>query len=236
MNNLFYVPQLGSGIVQIAEEESRHIAVVLRKRLGDRLELTDGKGKYAIGELVEIGKRHAAVQILEEKQFPAPSVRLHLAIAPTKNIDRLEWMLEKAVEIGVDTITPLRCQHSERQQIRYDRLEKIVVSAMKQSLRTYLPTLQELCPFPKLFENLSAKQRFIAWCLDDQPMPHLQSVLQPGLDTLILIGPEGDFSPEEVALAQKNHCQPVTLGTARLRTETAGLYSCAAFNLAQVTP
>lgn len=233
MNNLFYIPEWSNGIVQIPEEESRHIAVVLRKRLGDQLELTDGKGKYALGTLVEIGKRHAAVQIQEEKQFPAPSVRLHLAIAPTKNMDRFEWLLEKAVEMGVDTITPLRCQHSERQQIRYDRLEKIVVSAMKQSLRTYLPTLQELCPFPKLFDGLQAQQRFIAWCPDHQEIPHLKTVLQPGLDTLILIGPEGDFSPEEVALAQQHNCQPVTLGSARLRTETAGLYSCAAFNLAQ---
>ena len=233
MNNLFYVPELGSGIVQIPEEESRHIAVVLRKRLGDQLELTDGKGKYAIGELVEIGKRHAAVQIQEEKHFPPPTVRLHLAIAPTKNTDRFEWLLEKAVEMGVDTITPLRCQHSERQQIRYDRLEKIVVSAMKQSLRTYLPTLTELTPFHQLFGGVKASQRFIAWCPDHQELPHLKTVLQPRLDTLILIGPEGDFSPEEVALAQQHNCQPVTLGNARLRTETAGLYSCAAFNLAQ---
>lgn len=232
MNILFYLPQITGALVQIEEEESQHITSVMRKKTGDRLELTDGKGKYCIGEIVEIGKRHTAVRILEERQTPPPAVRLHLAVAPTKNIDRFEWLLEKAVEIGVDTITPVLCKRSERDSIRHDRLEKVLVAAMKQCLRTHLPTLGPFTPFAQFWEGVLAPQRFIGWCPDEHRMPHIRQVLQPGLDTLVLIGPEGDFTPDEVALAQKNQCLPISLGPARLRTETAGIYACAAFNLA----
>ncbi len=234
MNILFYTQRIEQGLAYLDEEEGRHATTVLRRKLGDRLDLTDGRGTWLEGEIVEVGKRHLVARILSERVLPPAPARLHLVAAPTKNIERFEWLLEKAVEIGVDTITPVLCRHSERTIVRHDRLEKVVVSAMKQCLRTYLPTLHELTPFKKVAANLTEAQRFIGWCPPDVEMPHLKTVLAGGLDTVIFIGPEGDFSPEEIAMAQQQDCRAITLGAARLRTETAGVYACSIFNLAQV--
>lgn len=234
MNILFYTTRIEAGFAQIDEEETRHLTTVLRRKTGDQIELTDGKGRYFTAEIAEITKKHTLARIIEEKLSPAPAPRLHLAVAPTKNIERFEWLLEKAVEIGVDSITPLLCRHSERTTVRHDRLEKIVVSAMKQCLRTWLPTLHPMTAFKTVVANPGNEQRFIGWCPPEVEMPHLKTVLEPGRDTLIFIGPEGDFSPEEIKLAQDNHCIPITLGQARLRTETAGVYACSIFNINQL--
>jgi len=228
MNQLFYAPHIENGLARLDEEESRHLLTVLRRQPGDRLQLTDGRGYFYEAEVVEAGKKHALVQILQITETPPPPERLHIAIAPTKQIERFEWFLEKATEIGVQEITPLLCRRSERSAIRLDRLEKILVSAMKQSLQSRLPQLNPLTPCAALIRGAAAPQRFIAWCADT-PLPQLCAVLRPAADALILIGPEGDFAPEEIALAQENGFAGVSLGPTRLRTETAGLVAVMAF-------
>lgn len=223
MNQLFFTQKIENGFAHFDEEESRHLVTVLRRKVGDMLQLTDGHGFFYEAEISETGKRHVLARI--SASTPAPvrnTTSLHLAIAPTKQIERIEWLLEKATEIGIDEVTLLHCQHSERDTVRLDRLEKVLVSAMKQSLRAHLPKLNELTRFQQFIKNSTADQRFIAWC-SDTPLPHLKTLVAPGKSTLILIGPEGDFSPEEVRLAEENGFAGVSLGSARLRTETAGL-------------
>jgi 16S rRNA (uracil1498-N3)-methyltransferase len=155
---------------------------------------------------------------------------VHIAIAPTKNIERMEWFLEKATEIGVTRVTPLLCRYSERKEIKHDRLEKVMVSAMKQSLKAYLPKLDELTKFNELINQPFSGQKFIAHC-DDQHRDLLRNLVEPNRDYLILIGPEGDFSSEEIEMAMQAGFLPVSLGNSRLRTETAGVVACHTFNL-----
>lgn len=230
MNNLFYSTDIRDGFVRFDEEESRHLATVLRHKVGDQLLVTDGKGMRYETELVETGKKGVIARILQsELRAPEQRARLHVAMAPTKNTDRLEWFLEKAGEMGIDEFTPLLCKRGIRDRLRYDRLERIMVSAMKQSLRYYLPKLNPLTPFETLVQTTTAAQRFIPWC-DDAPQPQLSSLLRSDQDTLILIGPEGDFSPEEVALARAQQFREVSLGDVRLRAETAALYVVMGFH------
>ncbi len=229
---LFFAYKIENGMAFLDEEESRHLLTVLRRKPGDAVQITDGQGLIYETELAEAGKKLAVAKIL--KKIPQPDerpMRLHLAIAPTKNADRFEWFLEKAVEIGVDEITPLLCHRSERKNLRHDRLEKILVSAMKQSKRAVLPKLNDLSHFEKVVKNATETQKFIAWCSDDATPPHLKTVLKPNLAALILIGPEGDFTSDEVFLAKNAGFQEVSLGAARLRTETAGVFAVAVGNL-----
>lgn len=232
MNQLFYSPTIENGLAYLDADESRHLLTVLRRQVGDRLELTDGKGFFYEAEIAEAGKKQALVRILKTIPGPAAKTRLHIAIAPTKQIDRFEWFLEKATEIGIQEITPLRCKRSERTNIRQDRLEKILVSAMKQSLQSRLPKFNPLTNFVDLVKNAGEAQRFIAWC-PETPPPPLKNLLQPATDTIILIGPEGDFTPEEVAIAQDGNFLPISLGPTRLRTETAGLVAVMAYRLSE---
>ena len=232
MTTLFYTPNFSDTLVRLDEEESRHLSTVLRNKPGDRLRTTDGKGCFYEVELVEIGKKQAVVRLIEKTVVPTGRpARLHVAIAPNKQLDRFEWFLEKATEIGIDEITPLRCRRSERDTLRADRLEKILVAAMKQSMRAHLPKLNPLTPFEAFAQQTAAAQKFFAWC-SDTPVPHLKTVLRGDLDTLLCIGPAGDFAPEEVAIAQTKGFHEVGLGETRLRTETAGLLGVACFNLA----
>lgn len=233
MNQLFYTIEIENGIARLDAEESRHLLTVLRRQEGDRLQLTDGKGFFYAAEILEAGKKQAVVRILETHQIPEPVARLHIAIAPTKQIDRFEWFLEKATEIGIHEITPLLCKRSERTTIRQDRLEKILISAMKQSLQSRLPVLHPLTPFKQLVQQAREPRRFIAWC-PEEPPPHLMHQLPAASDALVLIGPEGDFTAEEAALAQASGFAPVGLGPTRLRTETAGVLVVAGFQLAQL--
>jgi len=234
LNQLFYTTEIENGLARLDAEESRHLLTVLRRQLGDRLQLTDGKGFSYEAEIVEAGKKQAVVRILETRQSPEPAARLHIAIAPTKLIDRFEWFLEKAAEIGIQEITPLLCKRSERTTVRHDRLEKILISAMKQSLQNRLPLLHPLTPFAQVVRQAREPQRFIAW-IPDVPPPPLMRQLQAATDTLFLIGPEGDFTAEEVVLAKANGFSPVSLGPTRLRTETAGLVVMMGFHLVQPT-
>lgn len=230
MNQLFYIPGIQGGFVTFDEEESRHLLTVLRRKPGDRLQATDGRGMFYELELTEAGKKAATARIVSQTLAVAERpARLHIGIAPTKQIERIEWFLEKATEIGVDEVTLLLCQRSERTQARIDRLEKILVSAMKQSLRAYLPRLNPLTPFASVVQQAHAVQKRIAWCADT-PLPHLKNAIDSRRDTLLLIGPEGDFTPEEVALAEARGFSGVSLGEARLRTETAGLLAVVVFN------
>ena len=230
MDQLFFSSHIENGLARLDEEESRHLLVVLRRQVGDALQLTDGKGNYYDAEIAEAGKKHAVAHILNTITTPEPPARLHIAIAPTKQVERFEWFLEKATEVGVQEITPLLCQRSERASIRHDRLEKILVSAMKQSWQSRLPRLNPLTPFRECVQKATEPRRLIAW-IAETPPPHLNTQLRGFADTLILIGPAGDFAPEEVALSEKCGFSSVSLGPSRLRTETAGLVAVVQFNM-----
>ncbi len=229
--NLFYVPEIDGEIVDLPEEEARHVVQVMRKKPGEEIMLVDGKGHWHRLEILETSKKKCAGRILESLQpEDKRDFHLHIAIAPTKNINRFEWFLEKATEFGVDEITPLLCDRSERKKLREDRLEKILVAAMKQSLKAYLPRLNPLTPFKALVSQAFDGQQFIAY-LDEDVKGHLNENYQKAQNVLILIGPEGDFSPEEVSLAKAKGFLGVTLGKSRLRTETAGIAACHIVNL-----
>jgi 16S rRNA (uracil1498-N3)-methyltransferase len=229
--NLFYVPEIEGELVNLPEEEARHVVQVMRKKVGEEIMLVDGKGHWHRLEITETAKKRCRGRILEtlmpeEKR----NFHLHIAIAPTKNINRLEWFLEKATEFGIDEITPMLCGRSERKKLRPDRLEKILVAAMKQSLKAYLPQLNPLTTFEDLLRQPFDGQRFIAY-LDEDVKGHLKENYRKAQNVLILIGPEGDFSPEEVALAKAKGFEGVSLGKSRLRTETAGIAACHIVNL-----
>jgi len=223
--SLFYVPTLSSGYV-LPEEESQHAVKVLRLQVGEEITLIDGAGGFYKAKITNPHPKHCSFEITETiLEYGKRDYRLHIAIAPTKNIERLEWFIEKATEIGIDEITPIICRFSERKVIKAERLEKIVVSAAKQSLKAYLPILNPLCSFDELLKNHHASQKFIAHCYDDDKRL-LQNEIQTSKDVLILIGPEGDFSKEEVQKSLSAGFIPVSLGNSRLRTETAGVVAC----------
>ena len=224
---LFYCPDIETKQT-LSEEESGHCVRVLRYSVGDEILITDGKGTTYNARITNPHPKHCDFEIIRsEKQQPHHAFHLHIAIAPTKNIERLEWAIEKCVEIGVDEITPLLCRFSERKQLRTDRLEKIILSAAKQSLTPYLPVLHELTPYDDFIREQAAKdqQCFIAHCYKEDKRV-LKNEIEQGRDVLVLIGPEGDFSEEEIALARESGYIEVKLGDRRLRTETAGLYGC----------
>jgi 16S rRNA (uracil1498-N3)-methyltransferase len=224
--NLFYTTNIQGNIAIFEEEEARHLSV-LRKKAGEILHFTDGKGTLYKGALATIDKRTCSATIVSQKDnYRALPYYLHLAIAPTKNMDRLEWCLEKATELGISEVTLLLCQNSERDKVRLDRLEGILLSAMKQSLQCFLPKLNPLTKFNdfiSLAQN-SDTQKLIAYC-NDETLPHLSSTLSENKHYTIVIGPEGDFSDKEVHTAKQNNFQGISLGINRLRTETAGVFA-----------
>jgi len=232
---LFYTENINGDLARLSVEEARHCVQVLRKRVGDHLDFVDGKGVFYKGEIIETGKKSCVIKILERREEVSARPYLKMAIAPTKNIDRLEWFLEKATEIGVDEIVPLLCARSERKRIRLDRLQKIVLSAMKQSLKAKLPRLQDLTSFKDFIkQEHSEVDKFIAYCNDDQ-LSHLQMTYGAGNSAVILIGPEGDFKQVEIEMAKEQGFQGISLGKSRLRTETAGVVACTVFNLLNET-
>lgn len=231
MSQLFYTQKIENGFAVFEEEEARHLSTVLRKKVGDLLQITDGKGFFYEAEMADAGKRQVLARILSKTAAqPTRPGYLHMGIAPTKQMERLEWFLEKATEMGVEEITPLLCKRSERDSLRLDRLEKILVSAMKQSLRGQLPKLNPLTPIQQFLEIPFDGSKCMAWCADE-PLPHLKTLLSSGQNALIAIGPEGDFTPAEVQKAQAQGFQGVSLGVARLRTETAGVLAVSAYHL-----
>ena len=204
---------------------------VLRLQSGDELEVVDGAGGYYRAVITNPHPKHCEFEIKETiTEYGKRDYRLHIAIAPTKNIERFEWFIEKCTEIGVDEITPLLCRFSERKIIKPERLEKIIVSAAKQSLKAYFPILNPMCSFRDFIQQTTVSQKFIAHCYE-QDKQLLQRVYQKSFDAVILIGPEGDFSPEEVQAAIQHQFHPVSLGSSRLRTETAGIAACHTISL-----
>lgn len=224
---LFYNSELTEHSVQVtfSKEESKHIIKVLRKSVGDELHITNGKGWLFIAKITLADIKNCLTDIVSKTFHPKKNYQVHLAVAPTKMNDRYEWFLEKATEIGVDSITPIICNHSERKTINAERFEKILLAAMKQSNQYYLPTLQSQINFNEFIKQNFSEQKFIAHC-EDTDKKSLKSVLKPETDVLMMIGPEGDFSVKEIETAIKNQFIPVTLGTTRLRTETAAIVAC----------
>lgn len=217
----FFVPGAEHHEVPLSEEEAGHALRVLRLKQGDRVRLVDGKGVRAEAELHIVGRHAANARIIERTRVPRERpCSVHLAVAPTKHIDRFEWLLEKATEIGVDRITPVITARTERQHLRPDRMEKVLIAAMKQSQRAWLPVLDAPLPLRDLYGH-AATQRFFGWCEGEHAA--LMQVYTPTSDALVLIGPEGDFTAQEADELRNAGFRAVSLGGARLRTETAAL-------------
>lgn len=221
---LFYAPDISADHYSLSEEESAHCSKVLRSKVGDILTLTDGKGGRFEGRIVSIDRKSTVVEIVNreivEREFPD----LIVACAPTKNIDRFEWFVEKSVEVGCKGIVPLLCDHSERRVIKEERLKKIAVSAMKQSLKFTLTEVEPMCGFDDFItRDFGDAIKAIAHCDPSEDKRLLKDVVEKGRPCVVLIGPEGDFSDEEVAKAKKAGFKSVSLGESRLRTETAAL-------------
>ena len=222
---LFYAADFTAPEYMLSEEESRHAVKVLRLVEGDTLHITDGRGNLYRCEVASAHQKHCLVRVVEHfAEFEKMAYRLTMAVAPTKNIDRYEWFLEKATEIGVTEFVPLVSEHSERKVIKAEREEKVITAAVKQSLKAYHPHLADITPFAELVACEFSGRKFIAHCGEAiKEKCYLASTLRKGEDVLILIGPEGDFSPEEVQLAVANGFEEITLGTQRFRTETAAV-------------
>jgi 16S rRNA (uracil1498-N3)-methyltransferase len=227
--NLFYHPNIQESDTEIFfdKEESRHIGKVLRKQAGDELFTTNGKGIIFKVKLQTVSPKQCVGSVLSSHREKQSTYQLHLAVAPTKLNDRYEWFLEKATEIGVSKITPIICDHSERKVIKPERYEKILQSAMKQSLKAYLPELQEAISFSEFIENQKnfGGLKCIAHC-EETKKQSLKNLLKPEKNVLICIGPEGDFSSAEIDEALTQGFNPVSLGNSRLRTETAAIVAC----------
>ena len=229
--HIFYTPDILVKTYMLNETESKHCVRVLRLEKGSKITLVDGRGGFYTAEIADPNPKKCAVNVIQsELNFGLRNFQVHVAIAPTKNIERVEWFLEKATEIGINRVTPLLCRYSERKDIKTERLEKVMVSAMKQSLKAYLPQLDELTKFNDFIHQPFDGQKFIAHC-EEQQRDLLKNLVVTNQNYLILIGPEGDFSSEEIELAINAGFKPVSLGDSRLRTETAGLVACHTFNL-----
>lgn len=225
---LFYSAEINENSTHFSfdKEESRHIVRVLRKKESDLIHLTNGKGFLFEGEIISASEKKCEVKIIRNTFFKPSDYELHLAVAPTKMNDRYEWFLEKATEIGIQEITPIICEHSERKEIKTERFEKILLSAMKQSLQYYLPKLNNPIRFAEFIQKENNGQLFIAHCIETDKK-ELAKEVQPKGRITILIGPEGDFSEKEVQVALAKGYVAVSLGNTRLRTETAAMYACA---------
>ncbi len=228
--HLFYTPNVTGSNYVLNPEESKHCVRVLRLKEGDGISLIDGRGGFYSGVISRAEAKGCEVKITAKtEEYGKRPFRLHVAVAPTKNIDRTEWMLEKCTEIGTDEFTMIESAHSERRVVKEERLEKVIVSAVKQSLKAYVPRLNPVTDFKHFIRTQKEGQKFIAHCNPGEKK-HLGDVYVPGSDAVILIGPEGDFSEEEVQWALDAGFIPVTLGESRLRTETAGVVACHSIN------
>ena len=220
---IFYCPEVFQGNLYLSAEESKHCVKVLRKQEGDLIHLIDGQGNFYEVSISLASPKKVLFEIVKTWQELPLSYSLHIAIAPTKNNDRFEWFLEKATEIGIDEITPIICDHSERKVIKHERMQKIILSASKQSLKAKLPILNTTITLKAFLSKKQDDDCFIAHC-KNQDKINLQSIVTE--NSLILIGPEGDFSENEIDYALSNNFKPVSLGNSRLRTETAGIVAC----------
>jgi len=228
--DLFYKADIVSEQLELDPNESAHSVKVLRYRSGDRVRIIDGKGGFYVGVIENTDPKACKVRIISKTDnYEKLPYELHIALAPTKKLDRFEWFVEKATEIGVSSITPLFCQRSERRNIRLDRIERVAISAMKQSVKAYLPNICEPITYATFIEQSRPGSKFIAHCMDGFKKD-IRTVDLSDIIT-ILIGPEGDFTPDEIMFAIRNDYESLSLGDYRLRTETAGVVACSAVYL-----
>jgi 16S rRNA (uracil1498-N3)-methyltransferase len=229
---LFYSPEIGDENNFLPEDESTHCVKVLRLKEKSKIQIIDGKGHFYTAEITVAHPKKCEFKILTvSEDSNKRDFYLHIAIAPTKNSDRTEWFIEKAVEIGIDEITFIKCEHSERKQLNMERIERIAISAMKQSLKAYLPKINPVTDFKNFISNTNKEVHYFVAHLESGEKKHLKEAMERKGKSCILIGPEGDFSPSEIEIALKNNFSPVTLGPSRLRTETAGIIACHTINL-----
>jgi len=222
--NIFYQPHLHEGRFFLDPEESRHCVKVLRKKTGEEIRLTDGKGSFYRAVITTADPAKCTFTVLAVEEELPRSYSIHIAISPTKNSDRIEWFVEKCVEIGIDRITLIECENTERAYLRKDRLDKVAISAMKQSIKARLPVIDEITKFADIVSG-GQEAKFIAYVDAENPVT-LKSAAPPNSAYLVLIGPEGDFTPVELQTALQHGFKKVSLGTSRLRTETAGMVAC----------
>jgi len=229
--HIFYTPDITQNTYTLNEEESKHCVRVLRLQVGTQVYLVDGKGGFYTAEITSDNPKKVSLSILKvETEFNKRNHFLHIAVAPTKNIDRIEWFLEKATEFGIDEITPIITDRSERRVVKEDRLNKVITSAVKQSIKAYHPKLNEAVSFNDFLKEPFDGEQLIAHCIDNGEKQYISKLVAPHQKYLILIGPEGDFTPEEVNLALNKGFKALTLGDNRLRTETAALAVCFEIN------
>ncbi len=227
---LFYGQPQQDGMIHLDAEESKHLAKVLRLKEGKQVECIDGHGGRYICEISTAHPKHTELKILESFQ-EKENHGIHLVVAPTKNLSRWEWFLEKVTELGVDRITPIICEHSERKVLKRERQVRILLSAIKQSKKALMPQLDELQSLSEFLNSEAEGQKFIAHCAEDQQKKDLKGVFHAHEKAILLIGPEGDFSSSEIERLKQKGFQPVTLGKSRLRTETAALVACHSIHL-----
>lgn len=225
---LFYNPDISANDKQIIfqRDESKHIVKVLRKKEGDILNITNGNGLLINAELIKADIKQCLAKVISTENQPPPPYYVHMVVAPTKMNDRYEWFLEKAMEIGVHEITPIICDHSERKVVKLDRFHRVLQSAMKQSLHYRMPKLNEPISFSEFINEKIEGSKFIAHCEEEQEKAYLQTKIKSGEKINILIGPEGDFSRDEIGKALEKNWTAVSLGDSRLRTETAAIVAC----------
>lgn len=229
----FYTEEIKTETNQFVlnEETSKHVVQVLRMQNGEQLQLTDGKGNLFVAEIIDHNRKNCTVKILSSTYEPANTKKITIAISLIKNAHRFEWFLEKATEIGISEIVPLLCSRTEKQHFRVERMRSILISAMLQSQQTWLPVLHDPTKFSALVKQNAEGQKFIAHCEKDEPRIQLNTY-RPFNTSMILIGPEGDFTIDEIELALQNNFVPVALGNTRLRTETAGVVAATILFLA----
>ncbi len=229
--NLFYQPAIPEGVLYLDADESRHCIKVLRKRAGDVISVTDGRGFFYEAVITKADAGQCSFEIRTQIPAPEKDFFIHIAVSPTKNADRIEWFVEKATEFGIDKISLMDCKNTERSFIKTDRLNKVAISAMKQSLKSLVPVISDqLLQFTEVVEHCQEQEKYIAFVDASNPL-HLRDVVKPGTSYCVLIGPEGDFSPEELRTALESGFKKVSLGPSRLRTETAAVAACHLLNL-----
>lgn len=232
--SLFFHSDLltGKGELELQQDTAKHIVQVLRMKQGDRIALTDGKGHRAEAVIASVSKKQCTVAVEEVMFYEQPEPLLHMAVAFTKNTNRNEWLLEKITELGVTTIIPLSATRSEREKFRYDRFHNILVAAMMQSQQYYLPQLKELTTLDDVLEQMgSLPQKLVAHCMEGITRTPIIEAIEKDKETLLLIGPEGDFTEDEVNTLTSKGCTGISMGSTRLRTETAAVNACAVFNM-----
>jgi 16S rRNA (uracil1498-N3)-methyltransferase len=229
--HIFYTPDIASKNYTLNEEESKHCIRVLRLTVGSIIQLVDGVGGFYTAEIINDNPKKVGLKIIHTQlEYNKRNHYLHIAVAPTKNIDRLEWFLEKATELGIDEITPIITDRSERKVVKDDRLNKVITSAVKQSIKAYHPKLNEAQNLSSFLKQIDDSEKLIAHCNDDSTKSYISEIVQPHLKYTILIGPEGDFTEQEVKTALNIGYKAITLGNNRLRTETAALAACFEIN------